>query len=120
MNEIINIELNQLRFTACHGLYPEERKTGNEFEVNLIVSFIPASGTITGIADTVDYGRLFDLVKKEMNHPRHLLETLAMETAEVIHLSFPEVKRIEIAITKMQVPIVKFRGTTSVRFVKEY
>jgi dihydroneopterin aldolase len=36
---VITIELKQLRFLAYHGLYAEERKTGNEFEINLSVSF---------------------------------------------------------------------------------
>ncbi|MBI5858868.1 MAG: dihydroneopterin aldolase [Sphingobacteriales bacterium] len=120
MNDLISIELNELRFRARHGLYPEEKKTGNEFEVNLTVSFVPVAGTITDIADTVDYGRLYELVKKEMNKPRHLLETLAMEITEIIHLSFPQIRKIEIAITKLQVPITQFNGTTTVKLEKEF
>ena len=120
MNELISIELKQLRFLAYHGLYPEEKKTGNEFEVSLIVSYEPVSGTITGIADTVDYARLYELLKKEMQHPRHLLETLVMEIAEDIHISFSQVKKIEIAVTKLHVPVAKFTGTAGVRYQKEY
>lgn len=120
MSGLVSIELKKLRFTALHGLFPEELKTGNEFEVNLLVSFMPTSGTITGLADTIDYTKLYELVKKEMNHPRHLLETLAMEICERIHLSFPGITRIEISISKLQVPIVSFRGYTAVSFVKDY
>lgn len=120
MNELISIELKGLHFIANHGLYPEEQKTGNEFEVNLTVSFVPSSGTITGIADTIDYARLYELLKKEMNHSRHLLETLAMEITENIHLSYPVSKKIEISIRKIHVPILNFRGHACVHFVKEY
>ena len=117
---MITIELKQLRFLAYHGLYAEERKTGNEFEINLSVSYQPSSGTITGISDTVNYSELYALLKTEMQKPRHLLETFVMEVAEVIHVSFPQIKKIEISITKLHVPIAKFTGTAGVRFEKNY
>jgi dihydroneopterin aldolase len=120
MTGLITIELKQLRFLAYHGLYAEERKTGNEFEINLSVSYQPSSGTITGISDTVNYSELYKLLKTEMQNPRHLLETLVMELAEAIHISFPQVKKIEISITKLHVPIAKFTGTAGVRFEKDY
>ena len=120
MNGLITIELKELHFYAYHGLYAEEKKAGNEFEINLTVSYSPVSGTITGISDTVNYAELYALLKKEMQHPRHLLETLMMEVTEAIHLSFPMIKKIEISITKLHVPIVQFTGTAAVRFVKEF
>jgi dihydroneopterin aldolase len=120
MDNLITIELKQLRFLAYHGLYATERKTGNEFEINLSVSYQPISGTITGIADTVNYAELYKLLKTEMQKPRHLLETLVMELADIIHVSFPRIKKIEISITKLHVPIAKITGTAGVRFVKEY
>ncbi|HWR33410.1 MAG TPA: dihydroneopterin aldolase, partial [Chitinophagaceae bacterium] len=117
---LISIELKQLRFLAYHGVYSEERKMGNEFEVNLVVSYQPVSGTVSGIADTVDYSRLYELLEKEMQHPRQLMETLVMEITETIHASFPQVKEIEISIAKLHVPITKFTGTVSVKYRKEY
>jgi 7,8-dihydroneopterin aldolase/epimerase/oxygenase len=120
MTGLITIELKQLHFLAYHGLYAEERKTGNEFEINLSVSYQPSSGTITGIADTVNYAELYTLLKSEMQKPRHLLETLVMELAEVIHGSFPRVKKVEISITKLHVPIAKFTGTAGVKYEKDY
>lgn len=120
MRGLITIELKKLRFLAYHGLYAEESKTGNEFEIDLSVSYQPSSATITSISDTVNYSELYALLKKEMQVARHLLETLVMELAEVIHASFSQIKKIEISITKLHVPIAKFTGTAGVRFVKEY
>jgi dihydroneopterin aldolase len=120
MGELISIQLKELRFFANHGLYPEEQKIGNEFDINLTVSFAPVSGLITGNTDTIDYTKLYELVKKEMNRPRQLLETLAMEITENIHLSFPLVKKIEISVRKIHVPIINFSGHTTVTFLKEY
>ena len=120
MASMISIELKRLRFLAYHGLYAEEKKTGNEFEVNLVVSYEPSSGTITDISDTVNYSALYVLLKKEMQHPRHLLETLVMELAENIHITFPQIRKVEITVTKLHVPITKFAGTAGVKYSKEY
>ena len=120
MSGLITIELKQLRFLAYHGLYAEERKTGNEFEINLSVAYQTSSDTITDISDTVNYSALYTLLKTEMQNPRHLLETFVMEVAEVIHVAFPQIKKIEISISKLHVPIAKFTGTAGVRFEKGY
>ncbi len=120
MAELITVELKQLHFFAYHGLYAEERKTGNEFEVNLFVSYLPASGMITGISDTVNYVQLYELLKSEMQKPRDLLETFVMEVSEIIHLSFPKIKKIEMAVTKLHPPIPGFTGTVGVKYCKDY
>jgi dihydroneopterin aldolase len=120
MNDLVTIELKELRFFAFHGLYSEEKKTGNEFEMNLSVAFHPGSGTITGIADTVNYAALYELMRSEMQQPRELLETVVMELAEKIHAGWPSVKKIDIGLTKLQAPIEKFTGKVGVRYTKEY
>lgn len=95
---IMTVELKELRFYAFHGLYGDEKKTGNEFEVSLCVDFDPVETVITNIAVTVNYARLYEIVKTEMQKPRALLETLAMEIVEAIHVSFPQIKKADISI----------------------
>ncbi|MFI5133679.1 MAG: dihydroneopterin aldolase [Chitinophagales bacterium] len=119
MLELIKIELNQLHFFAYHGLYAEEKKIGAEFEVSLEVSFPPAD-KITALDETVNYEKLYLLLKKEMQKPRDLLETLAMEIVQAMHLSFSQIKKIDIVITKLQVPVIGFTGNVGVRYIKEY
>lgn len=119
MNETITIKLNQLRFFAYHGLYPEEKKIGAEFEVNLEISYSPPE-KITALDETVNYEKIYELLKSEMQKPRELLETLVMEVTQVIHLSFPSIKKTDISITKLQVPIVGFNGNVSVKYSKTY
>jgi len=77
----MTIELKQLRFFGHHGLYKEERKTGNEFEVNVSVSYIPGSELITELSSTINYAVLFETVRKRMKQPTDLLETLVMQIA---------------------------------------
>jgi 7,8-dihydroneopterin aldolase/epimerase/oxygenase len=120
MNDLITIELKQLRFLAYHGLYAEEKKTGNQFVVDVTVSHLPVAGIITDLKETVNYVSLYNLICTEMQKPRHLLETFVMETTEIIHQVFPSIKKIEISITKLQPPIAAFTGSVGVSYSKEY
>lgn len=120
MAGLISIELKQLRFYAYHGLYPEERKTGNEFEVNVSVSFQHNGPVISSLKDTVNYEKLYQLVKEVMVEPRDLLETLAMEMADKIHALFPGTQKIMVGVTKMHLPIEGFTGSAHVNYTKEF
>ena len=117
---MITIELRGVRFFAYHGVYEEERMTGNEFEVNLIVSHTLKKKKIKSLSETVNYVRLYELVNEEMKKPRELLEILAMEITETIKSEFSRVKEIQITITKLHPPIVNFTGDTAVTYRRRY
>ena len=108
------IELKGVIFFAFHGLHEEERKTGNEYEVDLAVKYIAAGKKITKIEDTVNYVRLFEIVKQEMEKPRNLLETIAMAITEKIQEQFSQVKEVEVRINKKNPPIINFSGSVAV------
>ncbi len=118
MEELITVQLDEMRFFAFHGLHREERKTGNEFAVTLSLAFRPGGGTVTAIPDTVDYGQVFQVVKAAMQHPRDLLETLAMEITEELHQRFPFIRQAEIRISKLHPPIPGFQGNVAVTYRK--
>jgi len=120
MTELVTVELTQLHFFAYHGLYAEERKTGNEFEINIAVSYAPVSGVITDIQETVNYVKLYELVKTEMQKPRDLLETLAIEITDFIHASFKGIKKIEVGVRKLYPPMPAFTGSAGIKYTKEY
>ena len=114
------IELKQLYFFSFHGVYEEERKVGGEFIVDVSVKFNSDKNKITGIADTVNYASLYEIVKEEMSQPRDLLESLTQSTADKIYQSFPHIKEVEIRIEKKNPPIVNFSGSVAVSYRKEY
>lgn len=113
------IRLNNLRFFAYHGLFPEEKKTGNQFIVDIAIDY-PDTRIVTGLDETINYADLFNLVKLEMQKPRDLIETLAMEITESIHNAWEHAARIEITITKMQPPIVGFNGTAGITYSRDF
>ena len=107
--------LNNLVFYAYHGVFPEERKNGNEFLVDLKVN-IPYNSVLKGdnLENTVSYASLFEIVEDEMSRPRHLLEVLAISIIERIRNKFPLIKGGYISIEKKQPPIPGMLGSASV------
>lgn len=116
----MTIALNELHFFAFHGLYPEEQKTGNEFEVNLEVQYEVGDSPLLRLESTVNYERLFEMVKNQMKGREDLLETVAMKIADTIHHEFPVVKEITIRIEKLHPPIRQFTGHVAICLQKKY
>lgn len=120
MTDLFTISLNNVRFRAYHGLYPEERQKGNDFVVNMQVSFPPLSGSIVSLEDTIDYAELFEIINATMQQPVDLLETLVQTITHNVFHQFPQVKKIDISVEKLNPPIDKFSGSVEVKFSKKY
>lgn len=117
---MVTIKLKQLRFFAHHGLYEEERKVSNEFIVDLEVSFESSVSIITKMNETINYIKLYELVKRHMLQTTDLIETLSMKIVNEIHESYPQVKKLDITIAKKYPPVINFSGNVAVSFVREY
>ena len=107
--------LKDLRFYAYHGVFEEERKTGNEFKINLSV-FISYNEKIDSddLASTVSYADLYEIINEEMQIPRSLLENLALRIVKRVTKDFPMVKRGRIEIEKVHPPIPGMLGSAFV------
>jgi dihydroneopterin aldolase len=116
----MTIELLKLCFHAFHGLYPEEQLTGNEFEVNLFISYEPPEEVINNIEETINYAAAYQIVKKQMMLRTDLLETLAMKITKDLYAAFPLIKKIDISISKLHPPIEKFCGEVRVHYLAEF
>ncbi len=88
-------------FFGRHGALPAERDLGARFtvDVELGVDLSPA-GTTDRLAETVDYGRAYQLVREVVEgEPRNLLETVAERIAERM-LALPRVERATVRVHK--------------------
>ena len=110
----MTIELKGLQFYSLHGLYDEEKKIGGEFVVDVLAELNHEA--VSSIKETVNYAEVFAIIKKEMNEPRELLETLTQSIAENIHTNFPAIKKIEVRVEKKVPPIVGFNGTVAATY----
>lgn len=120
MSNFLTISLNNVRFRAYHGLHPEERQKGNDFVVNMQVTYIPRDGMIGSLVDTIDYADLFAIINNTMQRPVDLLETLVQTIAQNVHQKFPQVREVEVSVEKLNPPIDKFSGSATVSYKVTY
>jgi dihydroneopterin aldolase len=100
------IVLRGLRGHGHHGVYPEERATGQPFVVDVVLSLdLAAAARVDDVAHTVHYG---DLAKQVVSviegEPVHLVETLAQLVADVC-LSYDQVRQVEVTVHKPEAPV---------------
>src|SRR5271154_7064114 len=100
------VALEGLEFHAYHGVYPQERSSGNKFEVDVIVETeFQETAFQDDLSGTINYEDLYALVKKEMDKPSKLLETVGHAMAEKILASFSSATHVEVKISKFNPPI---------------
>lgn len=119
MNETFTIRITEWRCKAYHGVYPQEKKAGGEFEVNLEVAFA-IHGKINHLDQTISYVDLIAIIAKEMSEPRSLLETVAMDCVEAIKQKYPSVVSCTLTIDKLRAPIPGLNGKVGVRYHKKF
>ena len=112
------IHLHHLSFFCHHGLYEEEKMTGGTFIVNLDLDISNNESVITSINETIDYAAIYEMVKKRMMISVPLLETLAMEIADIIIAASPLINKVSVNIIKLAAPIINFQGQVGVTFSK--
>ncbi len=113
---MLSIHLHKLLLYGYHGIYAEEKVLGNEFEINVLVKHLPARLPVKHIDDTIDYARVYELVKQRMAVPTPLLETVVTEIAVQILAQFSLAMHVAVSIKKLHPPIAQFRGSVGVSF----
>lgn len=110
----MHIYLNDLIFNGFHGVYPAEKKIGNTFKVDVRIQLTPATKTIDKLEQTIDYVQVYALIQKIMEVPTPLLETIVTSIADQILAAHPIANAVYVKITKQQLSVPYFEGTTAV------
>ena len=110
----MHIYLNDLLFNGFHGVYPAEKKIGNTFKVDVRIQMTPATKTIYKLEETIDYVQVYALIQKIMAVPTPLLETIVANIADQILAAHPMAESVYVKITKLQLSVPYFEGTTAV------
>ena len=113
------ITLSGLRVRGFHGVLPEERRDGQDFVVDAVLSLdTRAAAASDALGDTVDYGVLAGaLAKVVAGEPCDLIETLADRLAAVC-LAHPLVFEVELTVHKPNAPIPLSFDDVSVTVVR--
>ena len=95
--------INELRVSGLHGVYEEERTTGNEFsiDVELEGDFTKAIET-DRVEDSVDIDQVAMLVR-DINRQNqfHLIESFADAIGRELLRRFPILLRVVVRVTKL-------------------
>lgn len=112
-----HISLNNLIFNSYIGVFEQEQVIGNEFIVNVSVTY-NADGFINDddIQHTISYADIYDIIKSEMSIPCKLLETKSVMIAETILNRWHNVESGYVRIVKMTPPIPGIDGNCSVTY----
>lgn len=112
------VGLEDVRFFAYHGLFPEERILGNWFVISVHVSKTSQTLTFEHINQTFDYGQIYTICQEVMAEPVDLLETVAQRISDRLKLTFKDMSRYEILIWKEQPPLGMLGGKSSVSLIE--
>jgi dihydroneopterin aldolase len=117
---MLSVQLFDLHFHAFHGLYAGEEKVGNNFQVNLSVSYEEHDMKMDDMRSLISYEDLYEIVKKRMAIPSHLLEEVAETIILKIRHKYSMVHDISISIFKLQAPMENFQGKVGITLHKTF
>lgn len=113
------IAIRGIRAVGFHGVYDEERASGQPFVVDVVLhlDLAPAAAS-DDVTDTVHYGELARRVVAVLTgDPVNLVETLAQRVADVA-LEHALVQRVEVTVHKPEAPVGVPVEDVAVRIVR--
>ncbi len=100
------IRLQNIRVYANHGCLKEEGLIGSDYLVSIEVTADLKKATLSDrLSDTVDYVHINHIVKEEMEINSKLLEHVGNRIIDRIFKELASVKKISIAVSKLNPPI---------------
>ena len=100
------VALTDMEFYAFHGCFEEEQAIGTHFTVDLSFSYDAAKAIATDdVNEAINYPSVYESVKKVMDSPHHLIETVANDIILAIRRDFPEVKEVKARVSKLNPPL---------------
>jgi dihydroneopterin aldolase len=113
------ISLQGIEFFAYHGFYSEERKIGNKYQVDLtLTADLGQSSVHDDLSQTVDYEKVYKIIKQVVEIPTKLLETIAHKILELLFADFPQVISAEVSVSKFNPPVGGICKTAKVKLKK--
>jgi dihydroneopterin aldolase len=109
------IQIENMEFYSFHGHYKEERIVGNRFLVDLTIEVdmnVPQESD--NLKDAVNYQRIYEIVKLQMEIKSHLLEHIASRILIAIYTDINGIKKATVKVSKMNPPMGGKIGSVSV------
>lgn len=96
------ISVEKIKIDALIGVYEIEKKEVNTFliDVHIETDFLEAMMSDT-LKDTIDYGKIYEIVLEQMSIPCDLLERKAFDIAKMIFKHFEKANSLRLKIIKL-------------------
>ncbi|MDX1406995.1 MAG: dihydroneopterin aldolase [Saprospiraceae bacterium] len=96
------ITLEGMSFYAHHGYYTDERKRGNNYVVDVQISYdLEAAAVSDDLDDALNYEIVYQVCHEEMNKPCHLIESVARTIARRIKEHFHDTEHVRVKVKKL-------------------
>ena len=105
------LQINDLRVWANHGWYPEERKIGGEYRIDVTMGLKLPEKSLE-LTDTVDYQIVVEHIHEVMRREFRLIEESGREIYKTIHTNFSNVTSLQVSIEKLNIPINNLYSTS--------
>lgn len=100
------IEIEGMEFYAYHGHFIEEQVVGNKFTLNVsIETNCKLAGKTDDLKDALDYQKVYNLIKKEMEKKSFLLENICERILDTLYHEFTTIQRATIKVSKINPPM---------------
>lgn len=100
------VTLENMKFYAHHGCFDAERKVGTNFSVTLTFTYDATQASESDrIEDAVNYTEVYQVVKREMSIPSHLIENVAYRIKKALLSAFPVISSATVTLYKINPPL---------------
>ena len=118
MDKII---ISNMQFYGYHGLYTEENKLGQRFNVDLeLYLSLQKAGETDNMDDSIDYGKVYELVQQVVEgNPKKLIESVAETISKTLFEAFSTLKACTVKVIKPNPPIHGHYDSVAVEIYRE-
>jgi dihydroneopterin aldolase len=109
------IQIENMEFYSFHGHFKEEQIVGNKFLVDLTIETdmkIPSESD--NLRDAVDYQKIYQITKLQMEKKSHLLEHIAGRIIDAIYAEMTGILKVTVKVSKMNPPMGGKIGAVSI------
>lgn len=100
------LELEGMEFHSFHGCLPHEKSTGNLYTVDFrAVLDMKAAAESDSLEDALDYGKVYEVIEREMDVHSDLLEHLSARIVNALAEAFPEMEEFSVRVSKRRPPV---------------
>lgn len=100
------ITIKNMQFYAHHGCFEQEQRVGTHFTVTLTFTYDATQAIKSdSIEQAISYLEVYQVVKKEMEQPSHLIEHVVFRIKQAVKEHFTDIDSIQVQLCKLNPPL---------------